>query len=170
VLRPLSPEALQAGLSGDGPALERHLGVSVPGELFDDPAVLRFSQAELDRDPAYLPWSARALVLKERPQMIGHIRFHTRPDPGYLRALAPQSVELGYKIFPAWRSQRYAQEALGGMMGWATAMHGIRRFVASVAPANAASLGVIARFDFHRIGEHIDPEDGLEHIFLREVA
>jgi RimJ/RimL family protein N-acetyltransferase len=161
---------LQAGLSGDRRALERSLGVRVPGDLFDEPAGLRFSRAELDRDPAYLPWSTRAVVLKERPQMVGHIRFHTRPDPDYLREFAPQSIELGYQIFPAWRRQRYAQEALGGAMDWATANHGIRRFVASVAPTNAASLGVIARFQFRRIGEHIDPVDGLEHIFLREVA
>jgi hypothetical protein len=40
----------------------------------------------------------------------------------------------------------------------------------SMTPANAASLGVIAKFGFRRIGEHIDPEDGLEHIFLRDVA
>jgi RimJ/RimL family protein N-acetyltransferase len=131
---------------------------------------LLFSQAELDRDPAYLPWSARAVVLKERPEMIGHIRFHTRPDPHYLRALAPRGVEIGYQIFAAHRGRRYAQEALGGVMDWASAIHGVQRFIASVAPANAASLGVIARFGFRRIGEHIDPEDGLEHIFLREVA
>src|SRR4029078_4831568 len=94
------------------PALERSLGVGVPADLFHSPDVLRFSHAELERDPAYLPWSARAVVLKERPQMIAHIRFHTRPDPDYLRELAPQGVELGYEIFPAWRRQGYAQEAV----------------------------------------------------------
>jgi RimJ/RimL family protein N-acetyltransferase len=170
VLRHLSPEAIQAGLSGNRPALERYLGVAVPIDLFDRPEVLHRAQAELDREVAYLPWSARAIVLKERPQMIGHIRFHSRPDPEYLRALAPGSVEMGYEIFAAHRRQGYAQEALGGVMDWAAAEHDARRFIASVSPENAASLGVIAKFGFRRIGEHMDPEDGLEHIFLREMA
>jgi RimJ/RimL family protein N-acetyltransferase len=170
VLRHLSTDAIKAGLSGDRPALESVLGISVPADLFDRPGVLHRAQAELDRDAAYLPWSARAIVLKRRPQMIGHIRFHTPPDPDYLRELAPGGVEIGYEIFPNWRRQGYAREALGGVMDWATTAHGVRRFIATIAPDNAPSLGVVARFDFRRIGEHIDPEDGLEHIFLREVA
>ena len=70
MLRHLSPEALQASLSGDGPVLAHRLGVDLSGERFNALAVLRLPQDELGRDRAYLPWSAPAIVLKERPQMI----------------------------------------------------------------------------------------------------
>jgi [ribosomal protein S5]-alanine N-acetyltransferase len=42
---------------------------------------------------------------------------------------------------------------------------GIDHFVASVAPANAPSLAIIRKLGFVRTGQHIDPEDGLEHVF-----
>ena len=45
-----------------------------------EPAVLKFSDAELLADPHYLPWSVRAILLKETREMVGHLRFHTRPD------------------------------------------------------------------------------------------
>ena len=49
-------------------------------------------------------------------------------------------------------------------------VRGFRRFVASVAPGNAPSLGVVARLGFGRVGTQIDEIDGEEHVFLRTVA
>ena len=70
---------MQAGLAGDVAALEGRLGAMVPIDLLRDPAVLTYAQAELARDADYLPWSARAIILKHSMQMVGHIRFHSRP-------------------------------------------------------------------------------------------
>jgi [ribosomal protein S5]-alanine N-acetyltransferase len=77
-----------------------------------EPAVLQFSDAQLLADPHYLPWSARAILLKETGEMVGHLRFHTRPDPEYLHPYARGAVELGYVIFSAHRRRGYALEAL----------------------------------------------------------
>jgi RimJ/RimL family protein N-acetyltransferase len=44
----------------------------------------------------------------------------------------------------------------------------VRRFVASVAPTNTPSLALVAKAGFRKIGEHVDGEDGVEHIYLRE--
>ena len=44
------------------------------------------------------------------------------------------------------------------------AEHGARTVVASVAPANAASLATIARLGFVRTGEQVDDVDGLEQV------
>ena len=42
---------------------------------------------------------------------------------------------------------------------------GIRHFVLSIAPTNEPSLAIARKFGFVRTGEHMDEEDGLEHVF-----
>jgi ribosomal-protein-alanine N-acetyltransferase len=93
ILRRFEPEALQAGLSGNLAVLEQCLGATVPTDLAEDPAVPNYAQAAAD--PAYLAWSVRALIVKSTMQMVGHVRFHSRPDPNYLRPHAPNAVEFG---------------------------------------------------------------------------
>jgi ribosomal-protein-alanine N-acetyltransferase len=95
ILRRFEPEALQAGLSGNLAVLEQCLGATVPTDLAEDPAVPNYAQAALAADPAYLAWSVRALIVKSTMQMVGHVRFHSRPDPNYLRPHAPNAVEFG---------------------------------------------------------------------------
>jgi RimJ/RimL family protein N-acetyltransferase len=150
-------------------AIERQLLASVPIDLIREPAVFVFADAQLATDPEYLPWSARAILLKETREMVGHLRFHSRPDPEYLHPYARDAVELGYVIFSAHRRRGYALEALKGAMSWAET-NGVRRFIASVSPSNAPSIALVAKTGFRKIGEHIDSEDGLEHIYLREGA
>jgi len=164
----LRPDSVRAGLSGDMRAIERQLRASVPVDLIHEPAVLKFAAAQLAADPDYLPWSARAILLKDTREMVGHLRFHTRPDPEYLHPYVRNAVELGYDIFTAHRRRGYAFEALTGAMSWAET-HGVRRFVVSISPGNIPSLALAAKAGFCKIGEHIDSEDGLEHIFLREA-
>ena len=170
ILRRLPRQAIEAGLSGDLRTVENHLDAKVPVDLADDAAVLRFALAELVADPDYLPWSVRALILKESGGMIGHIRFHTRPDPDYLRPYAEKAVEFGYAVFSAHRRRGYAREAIGGAMRWAQDEHGIQRFIVTISPDNVASLRLADRFGFRKIGEHVDEVDGVEGIYLREVA
>ncbi len=168
-LRCLSPDAIEAGLLGHLRIVEERLGARVPIDLAEDPAVLRYARAQLDADPEYLPWSVRAMILRDSMEMIGHIRFHTRPDPEYLHAYARGAVELGYVVFAAYRKRGYAQEALTGAMQWALKIHGIRRFVASASPNNLASSSLIAKLGFHKVGQQLDAIDGIEYVYLRDV-
>lgn len=161
---------MEAGLSGDLRTVEEQLAAAVPVDLADDPAVLRFALAQLAADPDYLPWSVRALILKVSGEMVGHIRFHTRPDPDYLRPYAEKAIEFGYVVFSAHRRHGYAREAIDGVMRWAEGKHDIRRFVVSISPDNVASLRLADRFGFRKIGQHVDEVDGTEGIYLREVA
>ena len=170
ILRCLPRQAIEAGLSGDLRAVENRLDAKVPVDLADDPAVLRFALAQLAADPDYLPWSVRALILKESGGMIGHIRFHTRPDPDYLRPYAEKAVEFGYVVFSAHRRRGYAEEAIDGVMRWAQDEHDIQRFIVTISPDNVASLRLADRFGFRKIGVHVDEVDGIEGIYLREAA
>lgn len=166
LLRLLSPVALRAGLLGDLATVERSLGATVPTDLLDDLGALAFSQAQLEVDPGYLPWSARAMVLRESMSMIGRIRFHTRPDPDYLHIHARNAVEFGYDVFASHRRKGYAAEALAGTMSWAKATHGIGRFVLSISPANIPSRNLALKFGFVKVGAHDDPVDGTEDVYL----
>ena len=170
ILRRLPRQAIEAGLSGDWRSVEHHLDAKVPVDLADDPAVLRFALAQLAGDPDFLPWSVRALILKDSGEMVGHIRFHTRPDPDYLRPYAEKAVEFGYAVFAAHRRRGYAGEAIDAVMRWAEDEHGIQRFIVTVSPDNVASLRLADRFGFRKIGQHVDEVDGVEGIYLREIA
>jgi [ribosomal protein S5]-alanine N-acetyltransferase len=170
ILRRLSPEAVRAGLSGDLAAIEEQLGAKVPMDLLQEPAVLTYTLAQLDADADYLPWSARAIILKEPMQMIGHVRFHSRPDPDYLHPFARDAVEFGYVVFAAYRRRGYAREALAGVMQWARETHGVHRFVASVSPDNLPSLSLVRNLGFQKVGEHFDAIDGIEHVYLLVVS
>lgn len=119
---------------------------------------------DLEQDPSYFPWSLRAICLKPDLRLVGHFNFHTKPDPDYLRELAPGAVELGYTILPDFRRRGLAEEAARGMMDWAAENFGVRRFVVSIGSANTASVAMAAKLGFSRIGGHVDDVDGYEDI------
>src|SRR5260370_16671441 len=77
----LHPESIRSGLLGDRSAIERQLAARVPADLIRDPAVLKFAAPRLAEDPAYLPWSPRALLLKHPRNMLGPFRFYPPPHP-----------------------------------------------------------------------------------------
>ncbi len=170
ILRLMSGEAVDACLTGDLLKAGGILAAAIPAELSDHPSSFEFAQRQLAADPQYAAWSVRAMILPEQRKMIGHIRFHSRPGPDYLRAYASDAVEFGYRVFRRHRRRGYAAEAAGAVMGWAQAVFGVSSFIASVSPDNLASLGLIARLGFARIGQQIDERDGIEHIFLRDAA
>lgn len=163
ILRALLP-AVDAALSGDIREASRRVGANIPDDLLSDPQILTLARDRLLADSGYILWSPRAIILGET--MIGHIGFHSAPDPEYLHPFCRDAVEVGYTIFEAHRRRGYAREALAAIMAWASTECGVRNFVASVSPENLASLGLIQGFQFAKVGSHIDELDGPEDIFL----
>jgi RimJ/RimL family protein N-acetyltransferase len=98
--------------------------------------------------------------------MVGHTSFHTAPAPAYLEPYAPGGVELGYTVYPAFRRRGYATEACGGMMQWAAAAAGVRRFVLSIRPDNEPSLRIARRYGFRKVATVEDEEDGPEDVYV----
>jgi RimJ/RimL family protein N-acetyltransferase len=146
------------------------LDAIIPDEILEWPSSLKFTLVQLNKDSSYLPWSARAIILKDERTMVGLIRFHSSPDPVELREYARDAVELGYRIFLAYRNNKYAAEALDAMVSWAQLHFGITSFVASVAPDNIPSNRLISSFGFVKVGEVLDETDGVEYVFLRKVT
>ena len=169
VLFPMTVEFYLASLEGDQEQASRLIGLDVPEEWFLSRRLIEIRLAQLKRDPDLLPWLLRAVGLRERSQMIGHIGFHNRPGAEYLLEFAPGGVELGYTIYPEHRRRGYAGEACATLMDWAQREHRVSRFVVSIGPQNMPSLRIAGRFGFQKVGMQLDEEDGPEHIFVREV-
>ena len=166
-LVPLTPAFLRAMLEGDLAKAGRVLGMPLPDGLDDSNDVFALRLEQIENEPAYQPWSLRAVALREPLRMIGHIGFHTGPDPEYLRSLAPGGVEFGFTVYPPFQRQGYAREASLALMDWARQAHGVTRFVLSIRPDNTASQALAAKLGFVRIGSHMDEVDGLEDILER---
>jgi [ribosomal protein S5]-alanine N-acetyltransferase len=163
-LVPLGPEFLQAIVQHNLEQARRVLGFSLPVGLVDSVDVMSLRLQQLEADATFQPWSLRAMILRKRGEMIGHIGFHTQPGAEYLRLHAPGGVEFGFEVFPPFRRQGYAREASLTLMRWAHELHDVTRFVLSIRPDNTASQSLAACLGFSRIGSHIDEVDGLEDI------
>lgn len=161
----LTPEFIEAVLAGHRADAEEALGAALPADQ-PDPAVERFLSrriGQLRKDPDVQRWLARAIVHREGGRvMVGNVGFHG--EPGVNAIGSEDALEIGYGILPEHRRQGYATEAVEALIGWARTQ-GIDHFVASVAPDNEPSLAVLRTLGFVRTGQHIDPEDGLEHVF-----
>ena len=167
-LLPLPVALYEASLRGDATALALALGCVVPGEWYDYRGLMSMRLTQLCADPSLEPWLLRAIVLRSERTVVGRIGFHTSPNPGYLRDIAPGAVEFGYAVFPPWRRNGYAREACIALMRWAETEHQVRRFILSISPTNVASLGIAHQLGFIRIGEQLDDEDGIEDIYLKD--
>jgi RimJ/RimL family protein N-acetyltransferase len=164
-LIPLTPAFYRACLQREDARAESLLGLTIPPEWYDEQWVMRLRLEQLHDDPSLQPWLMRAISLRERGVMIGHVGFHSAPGPQYLNGLAPGGVEFGYTVFAAFRRHGYAREACAALMDWAHAVHSVDRFVVSIRPDNVASLALAARFGFRQIGSQVDEIDGVEDIY-----
>ncbi len=155
----MSVAFMRALVAYDLEAAGREVGADVPATLTEDlQDFLRYRLAQVEVDPSIVPWLGRAMVLTDEGggrRVIGSIGFHGPPD-------SRGRVEIGYRVEPAYRRQGYARESVRAMFDWAASAHGIRRFVASISPANAPSLRLAAGFGFVQTGSHMDDIDGLE--------
>ena len=141
------------------------------GELPDDWLsqwrLMAMRLKDLHQDPAYLRWSLRAIIWRETGEMIGHIGFHTPPDPDYLATLGTDGIEIGYEIYPDWRRQGFGHEALQRLLQFAQEQ-GVQRFILSIAPDNQPSLALARSLGFVELGQQVDGEEGLELLYRLE--
>jgi RimJ/RimL family protein N-acetyltransferase len=165
VLRLVSPEALAATVEADLAAVARLVGLTLPPDWAEVAPLAKRRLAQIETDAEYLPWSIRAIALRETGDVVGYANFHDRLGAEYLKAHAPSAVELGYEIFAAHRLKGYGGETVRMLIKWASE-RGADGFVFSISPGNAASLKLVARLGAVKVGSHIDEEDGPEDVYL----
>lgn len=149
---------LNALINGDRALIARVAPYKVPAQFPDDEqrTFLRFRRDQLRDDPGRYEWSLRAIVLRTERRMVGFVNFHGRP--GVNDTGTPGALELGWTVFEAERKRGYATETAIALMSWARQAHGIRRFISSTTPENAASLRVHEKLGFVRTGQVVDGE------------
>ncbi|GAC1301414.1 MAG: hypothetical protein NVSMB19_09510 [Vulcanimicrobiaceae bacterium] len=147
---------------------------SAPAELV---AATRLDAAGAERDvvyPATWPGDARklfagllarreageadagfvgAIVDRRRGVAVGNMGTHGPPAGG--------RVEIGYGIEPAYAGCGYATEMLRAFAGWLCARHDVDEVVAETLAANVASMRVLEKSGFARVGMRRDADGPL---------
>ena len=161
----MTPLFLECTCRGHHAEAEAIIGMRIPSLWFECGSFAALRLRQFETGATSQPWLPRVITFRGSGEMAGYIGFHTPPAPDYLKDICPRGVEFGYTVFPSFRRQRVAWEASRGLVRWASTEHGVSSFVVSVSPLNLASLALIAKMGFRRIGSHVDEEDGLEEIF-----
>lgn|GEM_PF-147393 len=101
------------------------------------------------------PWvHGFAVVHRKRQSVIGSAGFTGPPD-------AEGVVEIAYCIAPGFQGRGYATEAAQALIAFAFGSGCVRRVRAHTLPSPSASTRVLTKCGFERIGEIVDPTDGL---------
>jgi len=156
----MSLELMEVLLGGDLESARAMVGYRIPADWPQAmESVLRFRIAVARERPEVLPLLLCAMVLRADPQVVvGRLGFHGPVDEQGM-------LEIGYEVFPAYRRQGYAREAVVAMFRWAQGDPGVRRFRASVSPENTPSRGLVTGLGFVEVGSQWDEDDGEETLF-----
>jgi ribosomal-protein-alanine N-acetyltransferase len=150
-------ELFEAELSGHE-LLGLTLGAIVPpswppGE-YDRNAAAYFRDRLFEAGEAVAPWYAWYAICLARPDraatLIGCGGFFGPPTPD-------GTVEIGYSIVPECRRLGYATEMVRALMAHAFATPEVRRILAEADVENLASITVLNRCGFRRMGSGREP-------------
>lgn len=110
---------------------------------------------QLRRSRAADPWvHGFGLVEKRSGKLVGTAGFKGPPDEHGV-------VEIAYAVVPSCRGRGYATEAAAVLVEWAFADERVRTVRAHTLTEANASTRVLAKCGFARVGDVVDPEDGI---------
>ena len=95
-----------------------------------------------------------------------------RRDPDRPGHLTPEGLELevSYVVDPNHWGQGYATEAVGAVLGWASAVLPDQYVVACTQVANSASANLLQRLDFDRVGPSFVEFDAEQSLWSRSLT
>lgn len=156
-LRPYSPEHWLAMFEGEE-AFHRSFGLRAANGLLALLASGEISPtwlAQLREAKAADPWvHGFAVIDRASSLVIGNAGFKGPPDDVGM-------VEISYGIAPMFQGKGCATEAARQLIALARRDPRVRLLRAHTLPENNASTRVLTKNSFAKIGEVIDPEDGL---------
>ena len=168
IMRLVPLAGLVATENNDIETARRLIGSSLTEEWFEASWVAGLRVRQWQDDPRYIPWSIRAMVLRDTGIIVGSINCHDQPQAFEHAGQTGLMIELGYTIFTPWRRRGIASEAFAAMVGFAKTA-GVRWIRLSVSPENEASLVLTTKMGAKKIGSQIDDIDGPEDVFLLEL-
>jgi RimJ/RimL family protein N-acetyltransferase len=111
--------------------------------------------ARLRAAPASDPWThGFALIERSTGATVGSCGYRGPPGPD-------GRVEIAYRVEPDREGRGYATEAAEALVNFAFGADAVRVVYAHTRPVHNASARVLTKCGFERIGEIMDPEDGL---------
>jgi RimJ/RimL family protein N-acetyltransferase len=101
------------------------------------------------------PWThGFAVVQRESGTVVGSCGYKGPPGPEAV-------VEIAYGMDPEYQGRGYATEAARALVAFAFGSGRVRLVCAHTRPEKNASTRVLTKCGFQRVGEVMDPEDGL---------
>jgi RimJ/RimL family protein N-acetyltransferase len=155
---------LTACLRRDKAGADALIGLDVPHDWLDEADLIAARLGEFREDPAYGMWGLRAVAIAASRTMIGHVGFHSLPNPDYLHPYWPDAVELAYTVYPRYRRRGHGFEAVAALLHWAATMAPIRHFLVSIAEDNAPSRALARKLGFVKAEEYVDDESRQVHL------
>jgi len=131
--------------------------------LIEGPSPLSHRIPRVKKEPHFAEIGIILAVEKECKQVIGSAGFHDFPDKNGM-------IEVGFEIVPDMQNKGFGKELLFGMWDWISKKPEVKILRYTVSPTNAPSMHIINRLGFTKVGEQMDPEDGLEFIFEKSAA
>jgi RimJ/RimL family protein N-acetyltransferase len=107
-------------------------------------------KAEFEADPNYEILGGTMIDRAERVA-VGQMSFRTLQDEA-------GAVELGYGVNPSYQGRGYATEMARALVQWASQQPSIRRITSACLEDNVASVRVLEKVGFRRIGHRTDEE------------
>lgn len=130
--------------------------------LENRPSPLSHRIPRVAEDPDFAPYALRLVIEKESRNIIGSAGFHTLPTESGM-------IEIGIGIEESFRNKGYATEVLLAMWKWVISDERVETLRYTVSPSNEASIAIINKFKFTKVGQQIDDEDGPEDIYEMSV-
>jgi len=97
----------------------------------------------------WLAWYA-VRIDHDYPILCGSIGFKGAPDKRGM-------VEIGYSVLPEFQRQGLATEMVGGIVQWTKNLHEVRQIEAETNISNGASIRVLEKNGFMRVGPGLEP-------------
>lgn len=147
----------------DAGEMSRNRPYSNPyGVLSEQEPPIMWRAPQVERDPSTNKWFIRWIILRETSEIIGSTSFHAPPDERGM-------LEIGLGLHEKFHRQGFGFEAVMGMWKWAATQPGVRIFRYTVSPDNVASVALVRKCGFSRVGQQIDEIDGPEDIYEMTV-
>ncbi len=137
----------------DIPVRSTSLQVTFPAEWPGEALVLFPPMIQrLEQDPQAEDWGG-TIIDKATLVAVGQMGFKGLPDE-------QGQIELGYGINPSYQNRGYATEMARALVAWASTQPAVTTITAESLVDNAASIRVLEKVGFERVGERLD-EEGL---------
>jgi len=131
--------------------------------LIEGPSPLRFRIPRVKQNPEFADISIVLAIEKVSTEVVGSAGFHDFPNEKGM-------IEIGFGIVAQKQNQGFGTELLIGMWKMICARPDVKILRYTVAPDNAPSMKIINKLGFEKVGEQMDPEDGLELIYEMSAA